>query len=47
MQKEDKTIPFLDVLLIQKDGSLGHIGCTENQHTRTGICTIIHFTILA
>ena len=46
MQKEDKTIPFLDVLLIQQeDGSLGHM-CVGNQHTRTGICTIILFTIL-
>ena len=46
MQKEDKTIPFLDLLLIiQEDGSLGHVRCIENQHTRTGICTIIHFTI--
>ena len=48
MQKEDKTKPFLDVLLvIQEDGSLGHKAHIGNQHLRTGICTIVHFTILA
>ena len=33
MQKEDKTIPFLDVLLIQKDGSLGHRVYRKPTHT--------------
>ena len=34
MQKEDKTIPFLDVLLIiQKDGSLGHKVYRKPTHT--------------
>ena len=46
VQKNDKTIPFFDVLFsIPEDGSLGHrfIG---NQHTQTGICIIFHFIIL-
>ena len=33
MQKEDKTIPFLDVLLIQEDGSLGHRVYRKPTHT--------------
>ena len=34
MQKEDKTIPFLDVLLIiQEDGSLGHKVYRKPTHT--------------
>ena len=34
MQKEDKTIPFLDVLLvIQEDGSLGHKVNRKPTHT--------------
>ena len=34
MQKEDKTIPFLDVLLvIQEDGSLGHKMYGKPTHT--------------
>ena len=34
MQKEDKTIPFLDVLLvIQEDGSLGHKVYGKPTHT--------------
>ena len=34
MQKEDKTIPFLDVLLvIQEDRSLGHTGYRKPTHT--------------
>ena len=32
-------------LVIQEDGHLD-IRCIESQHTQTGICTIIHFTIL-
>ena len=48
MQKEDKTILFLDVLLvIQEDGSFGHTVYRKPTHTQTGICTMIHFTILA
>ena len=33
MQKEDKTIPFLDVLLIQEDGSLGQKVYRKPTHT--------------
>ena len=34
MQKEDKTIPFLDVLLtLQADGSLGHKVYRKPTHT--------------
>ena len=34
MQKEDKTIPFLDVMLvIQEDGSLGHKVYRKPTHT--------------
>ena len=46
MEKEDKTIPFLDVLLIQEDGSLGDKVYRKPTHMDY-ICTIIHFTILA
>ena len=33
MQKQDKTIPFLDVLLIQEDGSLGNKVYRKPTHT--------------
>ena len=46
VQKDDKTIPFLDVLFtIHDDGSLGHKVYRKPTHT-TGICIIIHFIIL-
>jgi hypothetical protein len=46
VQKDDKTIPFLDVLFtIHDDGSLD-IRFIGNQHTQTGICITIHFIIL-
>ena len=45
VQKDDKTIPFLDVLFtIHDDGSLGHK--VYRKPTQTGICIIIHFIIL-
>ena len=48
MRKEDKTIPFLDVLLvIQEYRSLGHKVYRKPTHTDRYICTIIHFTIIA
>ncbi len=47
VQKDDKTIPFLDVLFtVREDGSLGHkvIG---NLRIQTDICILIHSSILA
>ena len=52
VQKDDKTIPFLDVLFtIQEDGSLGHkvheyIYRKPTHATQTGICIIIYLISL-
>ena len=47
VQKDDKTIPFLDVLFtIREDGSLGHKVYIGNLRIQTGICILIHSSIL-